>query len=232
MATQAVLDRTSATRDTVRQSPALPYRLLVADDQHDVIEALRLLLTSHGFSVVAAATPAEAIAAVTAHPIDAALVDLNYDRGQTTGEQGLELVAALRSIAPGLPIVAMTAWSSIGLALEAMNRGAKDFIEKPFDETRLVAMLKSQAELGAALRRVAELEVELRVARSGSDAGAPSSNGSSSKPFTEMRLLDVEGTLVKQAMAKFNGNISRAARALGLSRSALYRRLERHKITN
>jgi DNA-binding NtrC family response regulator len=121
----------------------------------------------------------------------------------------------------------MTAWSSIDLAIEAVRRGARDFVEKPWEETRLVATLRAQAELGRALKRVSELERELQRMSGAAAAGAPA-NGSAA--FNDLRLLEVEGLLVRRAMEKFQGNVSRAARALGLSRSALYRRLERHKI--
>jgi DNA-binding NtrC family response regulator len=221
---EALLDRPASTSATSRPAHAQPYRILVADDQRDVTEALRLLLSMHDFGVVSAASPVEAVAAAAAQPLDAALIDLNYDKGRTTGEQGLELITALKKHAPALPVVVMTAWSSIDLALEAVRRGARDFVEKPWDESRLIAILRSQAELGRALRRVAELESEIEKLR------ATSSVDGGQGTLTAMRLLDVEGLLVKQAMERHAGNVSRAARALGLSRSALYRRLERHKI--
>lgn len=220
----ALLERPASTTMTSRPAQNQPYRILVADDQRDVTEALRLLLSMHDFGVVSAASPVEAVAAAAAQPLDAALIDLNYDKGRTTGEQGLELITALKKHAPALPVVVMTAWSSIDLALEAVRRGARDFVEKPWDESRLIAILRSQAELGRALRRVAELESEIEKLR------ATSAVDGGQGTLTAMRLLDVEGLLVKQAMERHAGNVSRAARALGLSRSALYRRLERHKI--
>ena len=218
----AVLDhpQTSAPSPPVG---AMPYRVLVADDEHAVLEAVRLLLSTHDLNTVPARTPAEAIERAAAEPLDAALIDLNYDKGRTTGEQGLDLIATLHKRAPALPIVAMTAWSSIDLALEAVRRGAREFVQKPFDDARLVSLLRSQAELGRALRRVADLETEILHLKQLSgpidDAALPN-----------LRLLEVEGLLVRRAMNRFEGNVSRAARALGLSRSALYRRLERHKI--
>lgn len=205
-------------------APATGCRVLVADDQREIIESVRLLLSGHGMAVIGATSPAEALSAAKAHAVDAALVDLNYEKGRTNGEQGLDLVSALRRQSPALPIVVMTAWSSIELALEAMRRGARDFIEKPWEEQRLVGLLRSQAELGRALRRVSELETEVRELRVGSTPGSePAAIGA-------MRLMDVEGLLVRRAMERHQGNVSRAARALGLSRSALYRRLDRHKI--
>ena len=224
----AVLDRPVA-QPPIAPRGSTPFRVLVADDQRDVIEAIRLLLGTREFSVVPASTPAEAVAAAAAHSCDAAIVDLNYDKGRTTGEQGLELLAALTSADPALPIVAMTAWSSIDLALEAVRRGARDFVEKPWDESRLVAIVRAQAELGRALRRVAQLESDLQRLSAAAASGVPAS-GNGHAPFSDMRLLDVEGLLVRRAMERYQGNVSRAARALGLSRSALYRRLERHKI--
>jgi DNA-binding NtrC family response regulator len=194
---------------------------LVADDQRDVIEALRLLFSPHGLAVVPALSPAEALAAPP--PVDAALIDLNYDKGRTGGEQGLHLLTELQRRHPGLPIVAMTAWGSFDLTQEALRRGARDFVEKPWDDSRLVAIVRAQAELGRALRRVAQLELEvgrLRSEHAGDGSGA----------LAGLRLMDVEGQLVRRAMERHQGNVSRAARTLGLSRSALYRRLERHKI--
>lgn len=200
-------------------------RVLVADDQTDVIEAVRLLLNSEGITIVAATTPAQAMEAARTQGVHAALVDLNFEQGRTNGDQGLDLVARLHQADPMLPITVMTAWSSIGLALEAMRRGAKDFVEKPFDEARLIATLRSQAELCQALRRVAELEAQLAAMQAGGAASAGNAT------FEAMRLREVEGQLVRTAMQKAKGNVSRAARALGLSRSALYRRLERHGLT-
>lgn len=204
------------------QPPTTPLRVLVADDQTDVIEAVRLLLESDGLTTIPATTPQQALEVARTQRVHAALVDLNFEAGRTSGEQGLDLVGKLHHLDPALPITVMTAWSSIGLALEAMRRGARDFVEKPFDDTRLIATLRSQAELCQALRRIAELEAQL------ANGDAPSGSASS---FEAMRLRDVEGTLVRQAMQKARGNVSRAARALGLSRSALYRRLERHGLT-
>jgi DNA-binding NtrC family response regulator len=205
------------------QPQVSPLRVLVADDQTDVIEAVRLLLESEGMTIIAATTPAQALDAVRTQAVHAALVDLNFEQGRTSGDQGLDLVTRLHQVDSMLPITVMTAWSSIGLALEAMRRGAKDFVEKPFDEARLIATLRSQAELCQALRRIAELEAQLAAVNGGGTAATGN--------FEAMRLREVEGQLVRTAMQKARGNVSRAARALGLSRSALYRRLERHGLT-
>jgi DNA-binding NtrC family response regulator len=222
--TPAVLDRPGPNSGAAARPVAPRFRVLVADDERDVIQALRLLLAADGIATLGAVTPADAVSIARAHPIDAALVDLNYGAGRTTGEQGLQLVAALRAEAPYLPIIAMTAWNTIDLALEAARRGASDIVEKPWDEGRVVALVRAHAELGQARRRIAALEREVEQLR-GTEAlqqgGAPAN----------LRLREVEGLLVRRALEQHQGNISRTARALGLSRAALYRRLDRHGIS-
>jgi DNA-binding NtrC family response regulator len=219
----AVLERTAPPAATL-PAYSSPLRVLVADDQREVVASLRRLLGASDLTVVPAAGPADALKTAAAHPVDAALVDLNADKNRTPGEHGLELVTALRRQYATLPIVVMTAWGSMDLALEAMRRGAREVVEKPWDDSRLVATMRVQAELGRALRRVTDLEAEVRQLRTAAASDAAPG------PLSDMRLLEVEGSLVRQAMTRHEGNVSRAARALGLSRSALYRRLERHKI--
>jgi DNA-binding NtrC family response regulator len=140
--------------------------VLVADDQPDVREALRLLLKGEGYAIDTAASPAAVLAAVQAHDFDAVLLDLNYARDTTTGREGLELVSELQGLDPTLPAVVMTAWGSVEKAVEAMRRGARDFIEKPWDNARLLATLRTQVELGRALRQSRRLEGENRLLRS------------------------------------------------------------------
>jgi len=212
-----------APRPAPRPVVAPNWRVLIADDRRDTLQALRMLLDAQGFSVIPAVTPIEALRAAEAHPLDAALIDLNYDAGRTSGDQGFDLITRLRQMHRLLPIVAMTAWATPELTNEAMRCGARDLIEKPWEESRLIATLRSHAELGQALRRMSHLESEvhrLRATATPVDADA----------FEQMRLIDVEGALVKKAMLRFRGNVSRAAKALGLSRSALYRRLQRHGV--
>jgi DNA-binding NtrC family response regulator len=144
---------------------ASPY-VLVADDQPDVREALRLLLKGEGYAIETAVSPAAVLAAVQASDFDAVLLDLNYARDTTTGREGLELVSELQGIDPTLPTVVMTAWGSVEKAVEAMRRGARDFIEKPWDNARLLATLRTQVELGRALRQSRRLESENRLLRS------------------------------------------------------------------
>ena len=128
-------------------------RILVADDQPDVVEALRLLLESDGCVLEAASGPKEALERAEKGGIDAALIDLNYTRGTTSGLEGLDLLARLRDVDGTLPVVVMTAWGSVDSAVEAMRRGARDYIEKPWDNDRLLETLRNQVRLGRALRR-------------------------------------------------------------------------------
>jgi DNA-binding NtrC family response regulator len=146
--------------------PPVPTpHVLVADDQPHVREALRLLLKGEGYDIQTAASPATVLSAVQAADFDAVLLDLNYARDTTTGREGLELVSQLQSLDATLPTVVMTAWGSVEKAVEAMRRGARDFIEKPWDNNRLLATLGTQVELGRALRRARRLESENRLLR-------------------------------------------------------------------
>jgi DNA-binding NtrC family response regulator len=135
-------------------------RILIADDQTDIIEALRLLLKREGYVVDAAQTPSDALAMVTTRDYDAAIIDLNYTRDTTSGREGLDLLGQIGALDATLPVVVMTAWASIGSAVEAMRRGAHDYIEKPWDNGRLLAVLRNAVELGRALRRNQRLEGE------------------------------------------------------------------------
>jgi len=140
-------------------------RILVADDQKDVLEALRLLLKSEGLEAETVSSPAAVVGAVSARDFDAALIDLNYARDTTSGQEGLDLLARLQELDATLPVVVMTAWSSVDLAVEAMRRGARDFVQKPWENARLLATLRTQIALGRALRRGARLEAENRILR-------------------------------------------------------------------
>ncbi len=140
-------------------------RVLIADDQRDVIEALRLLLKAEGYQIEAAASPAAVLEAIAAQEFDAVLMDLNYARDTTSGAEGLDLLSRIQSIDSTLPVVVMTAWGSVELAVEAMRRGARDFIQKPWENARLLSILRTQIALGSALRRGARLEAENRLLR-------------------------------------------------------------------
>jgi DNA-binding NtrC family response regulator len=140
-------------------------RVLIADDQSDVLEALRLLLKAEKYEVESASSPAGILFALENRDFDVVLMDLNYTRDTTSGEEGLELVSRLQAMDGSLPIVVMTAWGSIELAVEAIRRGARDFIQKPWENARLLSILRTQAELRRALRRSQQLEAENRALR-------------------------------------------------------------------
>jgi DNA-binding NtrC family response regulator len=140
-------------------------RVLIADDQSDVLEALRLLLKAEGFQLETASSPAGVLAAIEAREFDVALIDLNYTRDTTSGEEGLNLLSRIQSIDPTLPVVVMTAWGSVEVAVEAMRRGARDFIQKPWDNARLLAIIRTQIELSQALRKGQRLEAENSLLR-------------------------------------------------------------------
>jgi DNA-binding NtrC family response regulator len=140
-------------------------RVLIADDQPDVLEALRLLLKGEGFEIEAAASPAGVLQAVESSDFDAVLMDLNYTRDTTSGREGFELLTKLQELDGTLPIIVMTAWGSISGAVEAMRRGARDYVEKPWENQRLISLLRTHVELGRALRESARLESENRLLR-------------------------------------------------------------------
>ena len=142
-------------------------RILIADDQKDVIEALRLLLKPEGYQVDTADSPAGVLRTLDRREYDVVLIDLNYARDTTSGEEGLDLLARIRRTDETLPVVVMTAWASVSLAVEAMRRGARDFIEKPWNNERVLAILRTQADLGRALRRTTRLEAQNRLQTEG-----------------------------------------------------------------
>ncbi|HTP86544.1 MAG TPA: sigma-54 dependent transcriptional regulator [Bryobacteraceae bacterium] len=145
-------------------------RVLVADDQTDVIEALRLLLKAEGYAIETATSPTQVVAAIEARDFDAVLMDLNYSRDTTSGQEGLDLLMRVQAIDSLLPVVVMTAWGSVGLAVEAMRRGAADFIQKPWENERLLSIIRTQIELSRARRVGQRLEAENRLLRTD---GAP-----------------------------------------------------------
>src|SRR5437762_248686 len=122
-------------------------RILIADDQQDVLESLRLLLKGEGYHVETVTSPTALLAAIEKSEFDCLLIDLNYTRDTTSGQEGLDLLTRLRAFDTTLPVVVMTAWASIDLAIGAMRRGARDFIQKPWDNTRLLTILRTQEEL-------------------------------------------------------------------------------------
>jgi len=138
-----------------------PYRILVCDDQVDVLEAMRLLLKGHGWQSVTVESPNELLRAARAESFDLILADLNYTRDTTSGQEGLDLLASLDAQGNAAPVIVMTAWGNVDLAVEAMRRGACDFIQKPWDNDRVVASVRKQAE--SERRRKSELEIAANV---------------------------------------------------------------------
>ena len=147
----------------------MPSRILIADDQPDVIEALRLLLKPEGFDIETASSPGAVIRAVGAREFDLVLIDLNYTRDTTSGTEGLELLEHLHDFDRTLPIVVMTAWASIELVVAAMQKGARDFIQKPWDNARVLTIVRNQVDLGRALRKSERLESAMTSAAPGAD---------------------------------------------------------------
>lgn len=123
-------------------------RILIADDQQDVLEALRLLLKGHGYLVETVNSPAELLAAISHREFELILMDLNYARDTTSGREGLDVLSQLKQLESTPPIVAMTGWATVGLAVEAMQFGVSDFVEKPWTNTRLLEILQKQVALG------------------------------------------------------------------------------------
>ncbi len=141
-------------------------RILVADDQPDILEALRLLLKGEDYDVETALSPAGVLLAVQSGDLDAALIDLNYARDTTSGDEGIDLLGRIRAADPTLPVSVMTAWGSVDGAVEAMRRGAYDYVEKPWSNERLVLTLRRQVEMGRALRAGRQLQTEIDTLRS------------------------------------------------------------------
>jgi len=137
--------------------------ILVADDQPDVLQSMRLLLKGEGYRTELAGSPEAVLEAVKDHEFDTALIDLNYTRDTTSGREGLDLLDALQKLDSNLPVVVMTAWGSIELAVEAMRRGAGDFFEKPWDNDRVLSIVRTQVELHRARQRGQRLEAAHRV---------------------------------------------------------------------
>lgn len=147
----------------MKTAPEHRYRVLIADDQADIRESLRLLLKNEGFETFPASSPSEALAAIEGREFDAVLMDLNYTRDTTSGQEGLDLLTRISVVDSTLPVVVMTAWGSVELAVEAMRRGARDFLQKPWENARLLAILRTQIDLRQALRRAMRLEAENRL---------------------------------------------------------------------
>jgi DNA-binding NtrC family response regulator len=140
-------------------------RILVADDQPHILEAVELLLTPQGIDVECVRSPELLLEAIGQSDYDVLLIDLNYTRDTTSGQEGLDLLSRIREFDAQLPVIVMTAWGNIGLAVESIKRGASDFIQKPWENERLVSLIRVHAELHQALKRARQLELENRLLR-------------------------------------------------------------------
>ncbi|MBI4660146.1 MAG: sigma-54-dependent Fis family transcriptional regulator [Verrucomicrobia bacterium] len=149
----------------MKKSDSSTPRILIADDQTDVREALRLMFKGEGYQTDVANSPARVLETVKAQDFSLVLMDLNYARDTTSGQEGLDLLMRLQALDTTLPVVVMTAWGSVELAVEAMRRGARDFIQKPWDNARLLAIVRTQIELSRALRKGQRLEAENELLR-------------------------------------------------------------------
>src|ERR1700741_2085381 len=156
---------TTATLGMSRDRENMQPRILIADDQQDVLDALRLLLKGHGYSIETVNSPAELLAAVGGQEFDILLIDLNYARDTTSGREGLDLLTRLKEIEEGPPVVAMTGWATVGLGVEAMQIGWIDVVEKPWTNTRLIEILTKQVGLGRERRESRRLAAEEARAR-------------------------------------------------------------------
>src|SRR5271157_6568490 len=141
-------------------------RLLIADDQPEVLRALFIICSAEGYEVVTVNTPAAVLAKIGKEDFDVVLIDLNYQQEVATGREGLELLRQIRAIDSSLPIVVMTAYASIQLAVEAVRLGARDFLQKPWENERLISILRTQIALRDALRGKERLEAENSALRS------------------------------------------------------------------
>ncbi len=161
MATAAHHGDTETSTPVPRRKPSI----LVADDQPHILDALELLLEPEGFRMEKARSPFMVLEALKSGSYDALLIDLNYTRDTTSGQEGLDLLTQIKSHDSQMPVIVMTAWANVEVAVEAMRRGAQDFIQKPWDNARLLSILRTQIDLHHAVRRAQRLEAENRLLR-------------------------------------------------------------------
>jgi sigma-B regulation protein RsbU (phosphoserine phosphatase) len=143
-------------------APPIP-RALIADDQPDILAALRLLLRGEGYQIEAVSSPAAVLDAIRQRNFDLLLMDLNYARDTTSGQEGLDLITQIRALDNTLPVVVLTAWGTVELAVEAMHRGVRDFVQKPWDNSNLLQSLRTQIEVGRRRRLQKYLDAESRT---------------------------------------------------------------------
>jgi sigma-B regulation protein RsbU (phosphoserine phosphatase) len=145
---------------------AVQPRVLIADDQPDLIDALRLLLKAEDISMEAVTSPEAALRALQGGAFDLVLMDLNYTGDTTSGREGIDLLARIQALDSTLPVIVMTGWGSVDLAVEAMRRGVRDFVQKPWDNRQLIATLRAEIEQGRQRRkRLQQEQRELEEAR-------------------------------------------------------------------
>ncbi len=161
MAISGEVDLASPSTSGAGEAPCL----LVADDQPHILDAIELLVRPEGYHVDRARSPQMVLEALGSRSYDALLIDLNYTRDTTSGREGLDLLAQVAALDSQLPVIVMTAWANVEVAVEAMRRGARDFIQKPWDNTRLLTILATQIDLHHAVRRAERLEAENRLLR-------------------------------------------------------------------
>ena len=170
----------------MKMSDSKTQRVLIADDQPDVLEALRLLLKGEGYRIETVTSPADVLPALEAKEFDLLLMDLNYTRDTTSGQEGLDLLSRIKSADLSLPVVVMTAWGSVEVAVEAMRRGARDFIQKPWENARLLSVVRTQIELGQAIRKGQRLEAENELLRNGDARPVLIAKSSVMRPVLEL----------------------------------------------
>ncbi len=158
---------------------------MAADDQPHILEAVELLLAPHGIAVDCVRSPQLLMEALGQADYDVLLIDLNYTRDTTSGQEGLDLLGRIQEFDPRLPVIVMTAWGNIDLAVESIKRGARDFVQKPWENERLLSLIRVHAELHQALRRARQLELENRLHRA---EGMPEfvASAPSMKPVLEL----------------------------------------------
>ena len=160
--------------ESTRELAVTQPRVLIADDQPDVLEALRLLLKGHGYITEAVTSPAALFDAMTQKEFDLILMDLNYARDTTSGREGLDLLARLKAAENAPPIVVMTGWATVGLAVEAMQQGIGDFVEKPWVNSRLLDILQKQVQIGRDRREARQQAIAFTRAQERESAEARS----------------------------------------------------------
>jgi DNA-binding NtrC family response regulator len=175
---------------------------LFLDDDADILDAAEMVLHRHGFSLIKAQTPEEAREKLAATPVDILLLDLNYRRGDTSGEAGLSFLTEQMTLTPALPVVVVTGHSGMSIAIQAMRMGAQDFVVKPWNNDRFIASIKAALEAPRVI------------------AVPP--------PPQDLNLVRSEKELIREALSRHQFNISQAAKDLGVTRAALYRRMEKH----